>query len=1025
MKTKSRMKQSKTLLISDLVNSTQLIETLGIKKATTFFTQHDRLARDLLNANFGQEIDKSDGFLVVFENPLHAVYFAHDYHAALASLSREFKQNITARVGIHVGEVIIRKNPIRDVERGAKPVEVEGIAKPLTARLMSLADGKQTLLSRAAFDLARKHAEHSSEPLSNLFWQAHGAYTLKGISEAVEVFEVGREGFSPLQPPLNTHAHQKLEEQDIIQGWRPIVGVSIPLKIDWVLKKCLGLSDFGEVWLACHRETGKKRAFKFCFNTEILAYLRKEEAQFSVLKEHIEPEDGIVMIYDWNFNEAPFYLEMEYVEGGNLQDIGNRRGFLNTLTLDARLDIVAQVARALAKAHSLGILHRDIKPSNILILKKSGLPQIKLSDFGLRNSMQFSHERMSPDHTTSQLRLSQDFYSNSRPYTAPEIFEGKPATTQSDIYSLGVLLYQLVLGDFTRILAIGWEREISDDLLIEDIAWMIDGSPLKRLNHALRVSDRLKSLEKRRESRVLSQQAEQQKTACQEALKRTRRIQLTAIIALILLSIFSIFFLREARRANIESANARSEAEASREMSVFLIKLFEAVEPDTGNRAETTAKEILDQGANRIREELNKNPKTRIRIMEVIAKVYKKLGLYTEAESLLKDARNITEKIYGSNNINYISDSVRLARLYTQMGNFASMEKELNAAQKGFNYLTENDEMEYMKLHVELLDEWSLLQTRQGEYKSATINLIKCIEIQKELYGAHDYTLNTSLTGLAEIYWLQARHGEAESLLREALDLKIAHLGPEHLDVAYATNNLAAVFREQGKYIQAIDLYTRTRRIFDKVLEQSHPDKASVLNNLATVYDDMKEYKTSGPLFEKALEIRLRNFDENHPLVAISLNNLATHLFFQGDLRRSEILNLRALDIRRKALGPRHRDVALSLQNLAKIHMKRGEVDNAIALLQESMDIRKETLAENHPDYASSQADLGRCYMRMHKTEEGIRLLEKALRVFENSQQIRSRSDWHETAQSLINAYTLVKRTNDADTLALRQNTYH
>ncbi len=191
----------RTLLMTDLVESTRMVETLGDTRAAQLFNRHDRLARDLLRAHGGQEIDKTDGFLLLFDRPVDATRYALAYHQALAALGVELGVPLAARAGIHLGEVFLHENPPAAVARGAKPVEVEGLAKPVAARTMSLAIARQTLMTRAAFDLARRafvgtsHSERAPE------WVVHGPYVFAGVEEPTEICEVGIPGFAPLSPP--------------------------------------------------------------------------------------------------------------------------------------------------------------------------------------------------------------------------------------------------------------------------------------------------------------------------------------------------------------------------------------------------------------------------------------------------------------------------------------------------------------------------------------------------------------------------------------------------------------------------------------------------------------------------------------------------------------------------------------------------------------------------------------------------------------------------------------------------------
>lgn len=192
----------KTLVVSDLVESTRLVSRLGDKAAAELNRRHDALARELLRERGGREIDKTDGFLLLFDRPIDAVRYAVAYHEALRQLSTEAGIEVRARVGIHLGEVYLWQNAPEAVARGAKPLEIEGLAKPLTARLASLAAGGQTLITRGAYDLARRGAAELGQSHA-LQWQSHGRYTLDGVEGSIEVLEVGAVGAAPLTKPVD------------------------------------------------------------------------------------------------------------------------------------------------------------------------------------------------------------------------------------------------------------------------------------------------------------------------------------------------------------------------------------------------------------------------------------------------------------------------------------------------------------------------------------------------------------------------------------------------------------------------------------------------------------------------------------------------------------------------------------------------------------------------------------------------------------------------------------------------------
>ncbi|MEO5561588.1 MAG: putative peptide modification system cyclase [Dokdonella sp.] len=191
----------RTLVLCDLVDSTALVERLGDQKAAELFRKHDRLARALVQQHGGKEIDKTDGFLLMFDRPIQAVAFALAYQRDIAAMNGRETTKLATRFGIHVGDVVVWDNAAEDVKRGAKPTEVEGLVKPIAARLMQLALPGQILLSGTAYDIAHRAQGELGEQLANVCWRTHGRYRFKGVPDLVPVFEVGETGIAPLKPP--------------------------------------------------------------------------------------------------------------------------------------------------------------------------------------------------------------------------------------------------------------------------------------------------------------------------------------------------------------------------------------------------------------------------------------------------------------------------------------------------------------------------------------------------------------------------------------------------------------------------------------------------------------------------------------------------------------------------------------------------------------------------------------------------------------------------------------------------------
>lgn len=190
-----------TILLTDLVDSTAWVERLGDGAAVDLFRAHDRLTLELLQRWSGRLIDRSDGLLLLFERPIDGLAFALDYNRGLARLGTSHDVVLEARTGLHVGEVFSWRNSDEAVSMGAKPVEVEGLAKPIAARLMTMARPGQILMSATAESLARRAARELGERGQGLLWQSYGRWRFKGVPKSLEVFEVGEAGLAPMRSP--------------------------------------------------------------------------------------------------------------------------------------------------------------------------------------------------------------------------------------------------------------------------------------------------------------------------------------------------------------------------------------------------------------------------------------------------------------------------------------------------------------------------------------------------------------------------------------------------------------------------------------------------------------------------------------------------------------------------------------------------------------------------------------------------------------------------------------------------------
>lgn len=479
-------------LFTDVVDSVAYKTKFGNGAYRVEYGWLDEMLQSTVGSMPGAKIlqDIGDGRLCTFATSSSAVQAALILQYHLAQRAWLFEP-LAVRVGIHAGEVNRR-------ESGS----FSGLAIDTAARVMGLAGARQILMTRTIFDDAKayvlKHPNVDGHEVDvPLRWVSHGEYVLKGLGKAHEIFEVYAEGIGLGQPPPNSEKARRVDSDDL--SWRPKPGEPIPFKSPpWTLKQPLGTGSFGEVWLA--ERGAAQNVFKFCFDGERLLALRREVDLFTRMHTTLGDRADIQHVLDFHFDDAPpYYVQYEYSAGGSLIDWFQSQGGIDQIPLSERLEIVRRVALALDAAHAAGVLHLDVKPANVLMRNNGqGGWQPVLADFGMgKVNTEVIAQQKSQTKTAAQAAGALDTSGGTMAYMAPELIDLKPPTTRSDIYSLGVLLYQMTIGQI-KALAPGWERDVDDPLLRQDIAACVAGDPERRLRSARELADRLAHLAKRR-----------------------------------------------------------------------------------------------------------------------------------------------------------------------------------------------------------------------------------------------------------------------------------------------------------------------------------------------------------------------------------------------------------------------------------------------------------------------------------------------------------------------------------------------
>jgi serine/threonine-protein kinase len=643
---------------------------------------------------------------------------------------------------------------------------------------------------------------------------------------------------------------------------------------------------------------------------------------------------------------APYFV-MEYVDGVPIDAYCDA----HRLSVDQRLALFAGVCEAVQFAHQNLVVHRDLKPANILVTAGG---TVKLLDFGIATLLEASAaEGAAPITEAGHRFLTPE-------YASPEQMAGELVTTVSDVYQLGVLLFELLTG--ARPYRIGSRSPLEAERIVREAvparpstaplaAEMAErrGTSVARLRRRLSgdldniVLMALRKEAARRYASVRELQSDLQRHRDGhpvQARQGTRRYLArkfigrhrvgagaAALVALALL-LGLVGTAWQAREASREAATADA-------VKDFVLSLFTESDPGESRGRSVTARELLDRGAARIATELRAQPEVEAEMLGVLGSVYRSLGEFDAAAPLLERSLALRLSLYAP-------DDPRVAESLTGLGE---------------------------------------LEMYRSDHAAAEPLLRRALAIGQARLGDDHAAVLTTLTDLAELSRLQGDHASADSLLAIVLARRRATLGPAHPDLAATLNGRAVLARGQGDYAAAESMHREALAIRRARYGEEHPAVGESLYNLALVLHSQNRFAEAERLYRAALAVRRRVLGPKHPGIASTLNGLASLLRMTGELSAAEPLFLESLAMQRELLGPDHRAIAATLDNLAQLYGDRGE-EGAIPLYMEALAMRRRIFGSSHPSVATGLNNLGTEMRDRERYAEAEPLFREALAIY-------------------------------------------
>jgi len=744
------------------------------------------------------------------------------------------------------------------------------------------------------------------------------------------------------------------------------------------LIRLLGEGGMGVVYLAERTDLDQHVAIKLLRDATLSPGRRERfQAEQRTLAQLDHP--SIVRIYDADvLPDGTPYFVMEHVEGEPLGQFCNT----HRLSIPDRLRLFRDVCEAVQEAHRLGIIHRDLKPSNILVTE-TGLP--KLLDFGI--SKQLDDGEASATQTQTALRVL------TPAYAAPEQIRGEPVGVHTDIYALGVVLYELLTDsrphDVTGLSSAEIERRILEhepekpSARTRRATERVDGAPSASdvskagwreldvicLTAMHRDPERRYNTVDAFRRDLLRYEGGQPLEARPDTLgyrvdKFLRRNRAAVTVGAAILSTIAglvIFYTAQLSQARDE---ALAEAARTQRIQQFTLNLFSGGDDHAGPADSLRVVTLLERGVIEAGS-LARDPEIQAEVFGTLGGLFQGLGELDRADSLLTAALDRSRELFGSDGPEVANAMVALGLLRTEQAELEEAETLVRGAFEMAGRYLPPEHTTVIRAQTAL---GYVLQSR-GEYEEA-IEVLEDVTRREPSGEGAALELHEGLSELANTYYYAGDFVAFDSLNQKLLAANRIAYGTRHPSVADNLMNVGAVQFQWGQYAVAESAYREALDIFESYFGAEHPQVASGLTALGRSLLYQQRTEEAVDLLDRALAIREAVYGPVHPDVATTRNDIGTVALQRGDLDAAQAQYERVTDIYRVVYGDDHYYIGIALSNVASVHLEREDYATAELVFREVIDIFARELSATHLQTAVAQIKLGRALVRQGKYRE-------------------------------------------------------
>jgi serine/threonine-protein kinase len=743
--------------------------------------------------------------------------------------------------------------------------------------------------------------------------------------------------------------------------------------------RLLGEGGMGVVYLAEREDLGTHIAIKVLRDAWLSPARRQRFAiEQRTLAQLTHPLIARIYDADTSPDGTPFFV-MEYVAGVPLTEYCKA----HHCAVSERLRLFRDICEAVLYAHQHAVIHRDLKPSNILV-KDDGT--VRLLDFGI--AKQIENFGASVEQTVTGLRLM------TPAYAAPEQIRGAQVGIQADVYSLGVILYELLAGqlpfDFSHLtpaqaetlltehepekpssvaarISKNSQESVAEAEKTSKTSWSdLDVLCLTAIHKDLRqryasVEALIRDVDHYLKGEPLEARPDSLRYRASKFARRNLTIlsAATAIFVVVVgLVVFYTVRLTRARNAAV--------AQAAREQRIqnFMLNLFQGGDASAGPADDLRVVTLLDRGMRDARS-LDAEPAAQADMYETLGGIYEQLGKFDQANSLLESALANRQKLFGVDSIEAAKSILALGSLRDYQANYAESERLVRQALEiDRRHLPPNDPA-VARAMVAL----GKLEADRGAYDQSIATLDEALKINS-MPGAAPADLADNLYELANAHYYAGHYDVSTSLNERVLKMYKDIYGERHPRVADVLINLGAIRLDLGHYAEAENYDRQALDIVQGWYGKDNPDTATDLTILARALIYENRFDEGTALLQQSLEIKERAYGKVHPSVASTLNDLGSAALKQGKYDDAEKYFTRMADICRVVYGEHHYWFATALSNLGSVYAAEKQWARAEKLYRQVIPIYTETQSATHVNTGIARTKLGRTLLRQNRYAE-------------------------------------------------------